>query len=60
MIYVTGLPWALEVISSYMAFTYADSRASTLALDIINLFTVSREDESSVSSYVLDIIIFLQ
>jgi hypothetical protein len=42
LFFVLGLPWALEVISSYMAFTYADSRASSLALDIINLFTVTQ------------------
>jgi hypothetical protein len=36
------------------------SKASTLALEIINLFTVSREDDSCVYSHVLDIIILVQ
>lgn len=34
-----GLPWALEVISSYIAYKYSDNRGATLALDIVNLFT---------------------
>jgi hypothetical protein len=40
-----------------MVRSEGDSRVSILALDIINLFTVSREGDSSVSSHVLDIII---